>query len=260
MSLTVTFFVMLIAFATWEERKLTDLIGSLKGAFRISPAIVLPNEKVEQFKISQAMRGALIKKRWLTIHQLSRIVPDVEMILKKFGKSRIGYEKYILIRILEDGMVFVIEVEPLFKPGKSELLSGNSRMLKEIGNFIRFFANEIKINAVITKNKDRVDTTVDLRKLGLKRALSIENTLMEQCGLERNRFGVGVKLEEMNLVPTNKPDVQLGKNIRASMPKLRMIDKKKDKILSQERIEIIIVGRKTYKELSPEEIIVSDKW
>lgn len=263
-SLLATFFVMLIAFANFEDEKLVELFGALKGALGVTPMATAPDPReVKEFAYYEHIRGLAaeaIEKRWLTVDQLSAIIPEARMALKKFGRPGVGEDKYVTVSMLEEGVVFIIYVKPLFKPGAAELLPGNGEMLQEIGAFIKALANEIQIIGVVNQNMEIRSPTADTpRGVGIERALAIANALVKECDFSRSRFGIGARVERVRPSTPDEASASLGRNLRAAPTGLRMMEAKRQKT-GEERMEIIIAGRKIFKELSPEEVVVRGKW
>ncbi len=256
-SLLVTFFVMLIAFSTFEEAKLAAMIGSLKGALGVTqqPGIEMQIRDPAHF---EQIRGILDEPKWLSIDELSVVVPDFQMAMKRFGEPMLSSERYVTVAMLDEGMAIVISVKPLFAPGTSCLLPGNERLLSEIGAFVEALANEARVIGVVHASTPVCcKTATSVWGLAIERAMALQEGLLLKCGLPRERFGVGAKVENSVSDPRSDQAGLRHLMMRAG-PRLQIpVD---DPVLASEHMEIIIMGRQAFDEMSAEEVIVRDKW
>jgi chemotaxis protein MotB len=233
MSLLVTFFVMLIAFTNTETDSLLEVLGGMKGALGVVPEVGSRFRRPENQDASR-IAGPSAKPKWLSVDDLSAIIPDAQMTAKRFGRPKVGAtERHVFVRMLDEGLAFIISAEFLFEKGNDLLLHENDEMLLQLGRYTREFANEVRIIGVVPES-----VTVNMKDirtpsgLGIARAISIMNAFQKLSEYGHERFGIGSKMAENNIVDRLPP----------------------------ERIEIIIVGRRELKEITPEEIVVQDKW
>jgi len=237
MSLLVTFFVMLIAFSNVEKEKLMPMIGAMKGALGMTPAPLEGVEKMEAVKNYERIRGLSMKRRWLSLEQLSAVIPDSQMAVRRFGRPRVGNSTmYVLVRMLQSGMAFIVHTKALFEEGRAEVVPGNEELFGQIGHLAVELENEIRIVGVVTE-----DTTVTSSRfktplgLGIERALAVKEALIRVSNFADDRFSISSRMAEAD-------------------------DHGGDKDIPVERVEIVIIGRHDLKELSPEEIVVRDRW
>ncbi len=232
MSLLVTFFVMLISFTNLEEQKLMDMIGSLKGALGAGPT-----HRIIEDIAHQRMTGESQVPHWLSVSELSAVLPDARMVARRFGRPQLGEVRVeLIVRMLEDGMAFIVNTDPMFEPGRSVPMPGNEDLFVQVGGFLSGFRNEVRVVGVIPEaTVVRDDDVRSPLGLGLARAAVLQERLVEHGGLDSDRFGVGARLINGE---TGENDVDL----------------------PGERIEIILVGRDPARDVSPEAIIVQDKW
>ena len=93
MSLLVTFFVMLIAFTPREEANLIDTLNAMKGALgAVSSPVALSADAMRYDSIC-LIKGKSPKARWLTVDQLSKVMPDAELAVERFGRPQVGGAK-----------------------------------------------------------------------------------------------------------------------------------------------------------------------
>ncbi len=257
-SLLVTFFVMLIAFSTFEEEKLAAMIGSLKGALGVvaQPGTERPAQPLKHF---EQVTGLVQEPRWLSIEQLSVVMPGMQMAMKRFGTATPGSERYVTVAMLDEGMAILISVKPLFAPGTSILLPGNERLLEEIGSFVEVLANEVRIISVVHESVAVLSgTAITAWGLAIERAMAFQEGLLRECDLPRERFGIGARVQES--VPGSKDAQEAGVRplfMRAG-PRLQIPGD--NPVFAAERMEIIIMGKRSFSEMPAEEVIVRDKW
>jgi flagellar motor protein MotB len=106
-SLLVTFFVMLIAFSSFEEAKLAAMIGSLKGALGVAPYPEFTMKPGIEIHYDQ-IKGVADEPRWLSINELSVVMPSLQMAMKRFGAPTLGSDRYVTVAMLEEGMAIII--------------------------------------------------------------------------------------------------------------------------------------------------------
>ena len=235
MSLLVTFFVMLIAFTNTETQQLLEMLGGLRGALGITPssqpvAIIDPT--------ATRMGGLSAREEWLSLEELSALIPDARMAVKRFGRPRVGdTHRHLIVQMLEEGMVFIISATPLFGQGEAVLLTGNDEMLHQIGAFAARFENEVQIIGVVPESTAvRGPGLKSPRGLAIARTMAVREALCRMPLLSPDRFSVGSKAGDVTGgSPGEEP-------------------------LFAQRIEIVIVGRRVFEDMSAEEIVVKDKW
>jgi chemotaxis protein MotB len=232
MSLLVTFFVMLISFTNTEEEKLLDMIGAFKGALGVGPASQIIKDVPHQ-----RITGASQIPRWLSIDELSAVLPDARLTVRRFGHPQPGgVQVDVIVRMLEDGMAFIVSADPMFEPGQAIPIPGNEDLFAQVGGFLSSFSNEVRVVGVIpAETVVRDDHTRTPQGLGLARADVVQKRLVEHGRLDPARFGVGARL-------TNGESEDRGPTLPGA------------------RIEIILVGRDPARNVSPEAIIVKDEW
>ncbi|OVE76282.1 hypothetical protein BVX97_01565 [bacterium E08(2017)] len=237
MSLLVTFFVMLITFTNVEKDNLLEVLGGMKGALGLVPSEAFMQRQMERPDVTR-IGGSSDAPQWLSYEELSVIIPDAKMVAKRFGRPKVGaVERHVLVRMVDEGMAFVISADFLFEEGTGKLLEKNNEMLRQIGNYTREFENEIRITQVLSGNLHGTDDNGrSLSLLGIERAITLQEAFCELCDYGAERFGIGVK--KPNSKQINSEDTEL----------------------PPERMEIVIVGRRELKDITPEEIIVKDQW
>lgn len=233
MSLLVTFFVMLIAFTNLEEAKLTDALNAMKGALGVVDRPVIVSQAIEYDSISR-IKGQAKRARWLTISQLSSVLPDAELAVERFGRAQIGgAKKMVYVAMLDEGLAFIVHTDSVFQEGTTEFKGRDyDELWAQIAGFVSRMDNEIRV--VCTLDPDaavKMDEIRSAEGLGIARASAVDKALREQGGLEGFRTSIAGKLSAGQDGP-----------------------------FGGEHMEIIILGKRITKGMTPEEIIVRDKW
>ncbi|MBN1670896.1 MAG: hypothetical protein JXR37_07680 [Kiritimatiellae bacterium] len=229
MSLLVTFFVMLITFSAMEEAKLLELMGALRGAFGIMPTL-----QPTPFRMTSLNRSP--EPIPLDEKKLAPISLSAPMMLKRFQEQSEAIQRQILVRMTDEGLSIVIHTAPVFGPGNAELRADHKDLFEGLGNLVYDIPNEVRIIGVVPEDVAIADTTAWRSGWGLAaaRASVFADALCKACGFTRQRFGIGAALG----------------------PRLALAGGD----LPAERIEILIVEKRQVHQVSPEEIVIFDKW
>jgi chemotaxis protein MotB len=234
MSLLVTFFVMLIAFTETEDANLMETLNAMKGALGIVSSPVAVSADAMKFDSIGLIKGKSKRVKWLTVDQLSQVMPDAELAVDRFGRPQVGgAKKMVSVMMLEEGLAFVVHAESVFKKGTVEFDgNGYSDLWDQIGGFVGRLDNEIRVVCTLPPNAEvlspRVKTVVGLC---IERAAIVESAIVASGGIVGERLSIGGKVVEA-----------VGGELPAS------------------RLEIIILGKRVLRAISPEEIIVRGQW
>ena len=235
MSLLVTFFVMLIAFSDMEEARLLDMVGALKGALGVQPAAGKQIQPISDDNRDR-VRGEFETKQWLSIEDLSAVVPIAEMTVARCGETKLGiFERHVAVRMLDEGLAFIIQPDALFTKGTTELIPKGIELLGQIGTFAQPMDNEVRVMGLASEQ-----THVPTRefrsgwRLALERSSVVQRLLRDASGLTNDRVSAGIRTVTTD-IEDSVADTKAG-------------------------IQIVIVGRRRAVEMAPEEIIVLGKW
>lgn len=242
-SLMVTFFIMLLAFSETDDAKLSEVMGAMKGGFKVTAASMERLEGTGQVgaqvkKEASAGSGASLSPGG----EISKITPQELQMMKQFAMNTVGaFDKGYYLRLLDEGLTIIIYAESLFVDGTADFLPGRESVFGAIADVAGPLRNEIRIVGVLPENA-RVKSKNTRTPWGLasERALAVRNKLAEIPVFKADRFGVGARAE--------KTGEQLATRRRD---------------LPAERVEIILVGfrDKAVEEPIPaEEVVVSDRW
>ncbi len=185
MSLLLTFFVLLLSFATLEERKVKEAISSLKGALGVLPQ-------------SRAQR-ARPDPRPVTIVKPVRQDEIKEKVrkLRKELRSR-GVEKHVQVGEREKGILNIrLSSSLLFRSGSAELLESAYPVLEEVADLLREHLEDFGSNVRVEGHTDDVPISPRLTsvfptnwELSVARALSVMRFLTDRTALPADHFGV----------------------------------------------------------------------
>ena len=244
MSLLVTFFVMLIAFSDLEDDQLMAVIGSMKGSLGVSPAA----RRLEGSKDvpHERLRGVSERKQWLTLTELSAVIPDADMTLRRYGRPRVGPQgTHVIVRMIDEGLVFVVDASSIFEKAAVDFRPNSDALLQQIGGFITGLTNEVQIVAIIDES-ERVEGQGFSPPwgLGIFRADLLLDWFPTLTGSDNSRYGIGVRSSSSfshagagTSLSTESPD--------ASWP---------------ERLEISVRGSRSHVDRSPDEIVAVNDW
>lgn len=233
MSLLVTFFVMLIAFTNLEEAKLVETLNAMKGALGAAEKPIMVKKPIE-YDSTSTVRGRAQRAKWLTVGELSKILPDAEMAVKRFGRAQVGGpKKLVYVTMFDEGLAFIVHAESVFKPETAEIKGRDYEELwSQVGHFVSKIDNEVRIVCTAPFGS-KVDTRLARTAVGMciERAAVIEEKMRMASGLGSDRFSI-----------TGKESEGYGDEVPA------------------ERVEIIVLGKRMIESMTPEEIIVRNKW
>jgi chemotaxis protein MotB len=244
MSLLVTFFVMLIAFSNLEEAQLMEVLGAMKGSLGVSPDMA--NRESPDSVHYERATGVSETKQWLSLDELSAILPDTDMALRRYGRPRVGAQgAHVIVRLIDEGLVFVVDAASLFEQGGTDFKPASDALLHRIGGFIEGLTNEVQIVAIIDES-GRVEGQGYSTPwgLGIFRASLLLDWFTTLTDSDMSRYGIGVRSSSSlwnagadTSLSTQSPD--------ASWP---------------ERIEISVRGARSHVDRSPDEIVAVDDW
>ncbi|MCA9409919.1 MAG: flagellar motor protein MotB [Candidatus Omnitrophica bacterium] len=181
MSLLMTFFVMLVAFATFEEAKIKEALVSLKGAFGIlrpgEHAISQPQPPVEQPPDRPPKQGK-------EDEQLRKRVAKIQAQL-----IRSGLDRTIGSKVTKDGIVLVALSPVLFDPGSAEIKPEAYEALSLISDIVGEYENEVRIEGHTSDATLEADSPYKSTwELSGARALAVLNYLVEKHSVDPDKL------------------------------------------------------------------------
>lgn len=238
-SLLVTFFVLLISFSELEEAKLLELMGALKGGFRVTlssnPTLGTSRDAP---KLEKSVGGA--EGQTLVPKQQASKVPAYERMMQKtFSANAIGsYDKGYILRLLDEGLSFIVRTDDIFAPNSAELLPKKEDVLSVVADLAADLSNEIRMVGVMPAGEQvKSDLVTTPWGLAAERAMVLKDIMVENMSFPEDRFSLGVRVEgEDELLVTRKEH------------------------FPSDRMEIVIVGFRDLSRLEPDNVIIRDQW
>ncbi len=198
MSLLVTFFVMLLSFASFEEAELSKLMGALKGGLNSIPSFLNIEEMGRRGR--DGREAASRYERDMDPDDLSRTSPyDLETPKEHADQTIARTEQdEFFIRLLQEGLSLIIKTDSLFLPGTTEFLEHRAPLLGVITDMGAPADCEIRITSVVPANTVVYDDkTKTVWGLAAERAAIIQNKVMEISGTyPADRFSLSSRIEE----------------------------------------------------------------
>ena len=183
MSLLVTFFVMLVSFADFEEHQLQETFGALKGGLRAVPLPLavttggLPDDRLEKEEKNQS-EEANPSSRMGTEKMLGG-TPD-ERIVKTSSSD-------YYVHLLANGISIVINRSAVFERGTATLTGETHEVWQVARDLMRSVRNEVRVAVTLPEN-----TVVRLDNYSTPWGLAIEQSLTVQKLLSKySRDGIG---------------------------------------------------------------------
>jgi flagellar motor protein MotB len=227
MSLLVTFFVMLLAFTPTEEAKLAEALNAMKGALGLAQTMNV-SEEVMNYDAIGRVKGKAPLAKWLTVSELSKVLPDAQLAADRFGRAQVGgAKKMVEIMMLEEGLAFIVHTDDVFREGNAEFIGKEyDELWRQIGGFATLMQNEVRVVCAAGKDGAADEVRRGMVGLSIERASKIEARLAAPGLCDPGRISISGKI-------TDNPE---------------------------SRIEVVILGMRLGKEMSTEEIIVREKW
>ncbi len=238
-SLLVTFFVMLISFSDLEEAKLLELMGAMKGGFRMTQASnITLGTSINSRKVEKNI-GASEGQTMVAKHQASKVAAHEVVPQKRFSSNIVGsFDKGYVLRLLDEGLSFIIKTESLFEPGTAKLIEKKDDVLGVVADVAADLENEVRIVGVVPETAKVISSSIRTPwGLGTERAMVLKEGLINKAEFNPARFSLGTRVEgrEGDLIHRRE-------------------------VFPPERMEIIIVGFRDLSKVKPEEAIIKDRW
>lgn len=198
MSLLVTFFVMLLAFSTFEEAQLAKLLGAMKGGLNALPSITNREQSGRKGRDGISKAGGYEKD--ISADDMSKVSPYDHVLQKMHSQNTISdnSEDEFFMRMLEEGLSLVIKTDTFFVPGTTEFIPDRARMLGVIADMGVPLDNELRITSVLPANTEVLDPQVKtVWGLAALRAAAVQQRIaaMSPEKFPMSRFCLGAQIE-----------------------------------------------------------------
>ncbi len=230
-SLLVTFFVMLLAFSDFDEAKLLNLMGALKGGLS-----AMPSRNADELMGAKGKTGDYqghMAEAAVPDGMLSKIATDERLTQNRYSRSTItrtddGY----FARMLKEGLSVIIQTDALFEPGTADFKKENNPLFSVICDMAGSLTNEIRILSILPRDiKVRTTKVQTPMGLGAAQTLAFRSRLLNVSDFDENRFSLGVQIR-------TQPEADL----------------------PAERMEVVMVGYRDAPKTAPEKPIIHDNW
>lgn len=181
MSLLLTFFVLLVSFATFESEKIKEAIMSLKGALGVArPSVHMLTEKSPPFfrHITRPpKKGSEEEDR-----EKKRLKIEAQL-------SRKGLDKTIGSFVSKEGIVLMALSHVFFDPGSAEIREDSYETLSLIGDIIDLYENQVRVEGHTSSATLEAESPFPtLWELSGARASAIVRYLVEDYGIAPERL------------------------------------------------------------------------
>jgi chemotaxis protein MotB len=201
MSLLVTFFVMLVSFADFEEHSLQQMFGALKGGLRASPLPMavavgaMPIDKMSDEDIDSTEEAD------------PSITTGTEKMVGSSSADRVvrttSADYYL--HLLANGVSLVINRRAVFEPGTATLVSSSHEVWGVARDMMRLVNNEVSVFVTLPENVVvRLDDYKTSWGLGIEQALTIQKLLSEFNG-PRGHGQISTSVRVVKSMPKNTP-------------------------------------------------------
>jgi len=185
MSLLLTFFVLLLSFATLEERKVKEAISSLKGALGVMPQSMSQRTRPDPRPVAivKPPRSETVKER-------------IKKVREELRSQ--GLERQVEVGEREKGILNIrISSSLLFRSGSAELLPSAFPILEEVSELLRQHMSDYDSDIRVEGHTDDVPISPTLAQvfptnweLSVARAISVMRFMTDRTGLPPDHFAV----------------------------------------------------------------------
>lgn len=191
MSLLVTFFVMLVSFADFEEHSLQNMMGALKGGLRAVPLpMATAVGRVDSAPATEATEEIVSENAAVTMVKSSQEVLREQPSRNIIKTNSPDY----YLHLLKSGVSLVIRRRSAFATGTAELLAPDHEVWQVAADLLHSVESEIRIAVTLPEN-----VVVQLQDyttswgLGIEQALAVQELLF-QYGGDRGKMSTSVQV------------------------------------------------------------------
>ncbi len=194
MSLLVTFFVMLVSFASFEESALLELVGSMKGGLRGTPvplatsiAAPVPANQLEAAEDIASVPLASEEDAVIDGNSMK------DAVSRMYPPDTSDY----FLQMLDNGVSLVVRSGAVFESGTARIRRPDSDVWRIAGGLMSMVGSEIRIVAKLPKNTVvRMASCSTAWGLGVEQALEIQRFLTGRFGVNPRQVSVAMQVVE----------------------------------------------------------------
>ncbi len=201
MSLLVTFFVMLVSFADFEEHSLQNMFGALKGGLRAIPlpmAVAVGGMQAKQVEEVDENNLANADVSGNTGTEQMVAADDSDRIIRSASAD-------YYLHLLANGVSLVINQRVAFEPGTATLNSTTHEVWDVARDMMHMVDNEVRVQITIPENVVvRLDDYTTSWGLGIEQALVVQDLLSKFNGLH-GCGQISTSVRVVKTMPKNTP-------------------------------------------------------
>jgi len=183
MSLLLTFFVLLLSFSTLDNRKVKEVLGSLREAMGV---LYRGEEPMSQrtLNMNQNLLPQTSARRYRTEEAEEKLRQAIE---------RNGLNRKVGVRTTNEGIVLTLNESVLFQAGSDKIEPSADKVLTSVADLLRGFKSSVRIEGhtdnvpVPEKFRDRFPTNWEL---STARALAVLHYLVNRKEIPAERLSV----------------------------------------------------------------------
>ena len=194
MSLLLTFFILLLSFASMDKTKFEEALGSLQDALGVTAEQVgkkVPTEQLQASMISlkdEQNQEKLTKK------------------IMNFAIKKYGMEDKADVTTDARGVIVRVNGAVFFEPGQSKLKKSSEKIIKKISTIMKKFSYELQIEGHTDNRPIRSTQYPSNWELSASRAASVLKYVQKQGRIEKTRLSVVGRADTRPIVPNNSTE------------------------------------------------------
>ncbi len=191
-TLLLTFFVLLLSFASLDEVKFEEAASSLKGALGILERYqsILKNKSISVTEEDLLRRLDIYE----SVNELKKVTEEM------------GYKEAVSIKVTESGMLIQLGDKILFDLGKAVLRPEALPILDIVGKTIRDQAGEVLVGGHTDNIPINSPDFPSNWELSTARAVNVVKYLIDKAGVPPEILGATGYSEFKPLVPNDSPE------------------------------------------------------
>ncbi|MBN2164459.1 MAG: hypothetical protein JXR25_04780 [Pontiellaceae bacterium] len=192
MSLLVTFFVMLVSFADFEEHALQDMLGAMKGGLRAVPMPMATAQNRVDHSIAEDDSENVAT---LTSEDVAIDTGQGVILEQAVGHDLQSHMPDYYIQLLDNGISLVINQQAVFEYGTARLLNGAEEPWLLAAGLMRAVNNEVRVTVILPRNAVVLERGCHTAwGLGVEQALSAQRQLVSMSGEAAEQLGTSVQV------------------------------------------------------------------
>ena len=192
MSLLVTFFVMLVSFASFEESSLMTLVGAMKGGLRVAE---VPLATAVGSTPEQAIQVIENATSLAPTGDPSEVLPTANSMQEPDPRLYPVDTSDYFLQLLDNGVSLVIRSGAVFESGTATIRRPDSEVWRVAAGLMSIIRSEIRVTAKLPANTMvRLDSYKTAWGLGIEQSLEVDRFLVERFGVEPGQISTAVRV------------------------------------------------------------------